>query len=128
MGSKLGTGAGPGQEDFSDKGELTTETSFEVPGAGRISEPSARMPERETPDVFVVAGAIKWFDVSKGFGFVVPDDDLPDVLLHVPACATMAIRLPMKVRVSFAKWSASPAACIDQRAHPFGCGSPRHAD
>lgn len=34
-------------------------------------------------EVFEVAGAIKWFDVSKGFGFVVPDDDLPDVLLHV---------------------------------------------
>lgn len=34
-------------------------------------------------DVFVVAGSIKWFDVSKGFGFVVPDEDLPDVLLHV---------------------------------------------
>ena len=31
-----------------------------------------------------VAGAIKWFDVSKGFGFVVPDDkQLPDVLVHV---------------------------------------------
>lgn len=34
-------------------------------------------------DLFVVAGTIKWFDVSKGFGFVIPDDDLPDVLLHV---------------------------------------------
>ena len=34
-------------------------------------------------DVFVVSGTIKWFDVSKGFGFVVPDEDLPDVLLHV---------------------------------------------
>ena len=34
-------------------------------------------------DVLVIAGSIKWFDVSKGFGFVVPDDDLPDVLLHV---------------------------------------------
>lgn len=31
-----------------------------------------------------VAGAIKWFDVSKGFGFVVPDrPGLPDVLVHV---------------------------------------------
>ena len=28
-------------------------------------------------------GAIKWFDVSKGFGFIVPDNGLPDVLLHV---------------------------------------------
>lgn len=34
-------------------------------------------------DVLKLAGAIKWFDVSKGFGFIVPDDDLPDVLVHV---------------------------------------------
>lgn len=34
-------------------------------------------------DVVVVAGAIKWFDVSKGFGFIVPDEKGPDVLLHV---------------------------------------------
>ncbi len=39
--------------------------------------------EGDAADVVVVAGRIKWFDVSKGFGFVVPDDDLPDVLLHV---------------------------------------------
>src|SRR6478752_3206573 len=30
-----------------------------------------------------MSGVIKWFDVSKGFGFVVPDDGGPDVLLHV---------------------------------------------
>ncbi len=34
-------------------------------------------------DIIEVAGAIKWFDVSKGFGFIVPDNDLPDILLHV---------------------------------------------
>ncbi|MEM8750904.1 MAG: cold-shock protein [Pseudomonadota bacterium] len=34
-------------------------------------------------EIMVVAGSIKWFDVSKGFGFVIPDEDLPDVLLHV---------------------------------------------
>jgi cold shock protein len=34
-------------------------------------------------EVLQLAGAIKWFDVSKGFGFIVPDDDLPDVLVHV---------------------------------------------
>jgi CspA family cold shock protein len=26
---------------------------------------------------------VKWFDPSKGYGFIVPDEDLPDVLLHV---------------------------------------------
>ena len=30
-----------------------------------------------------VSGRIKWFDVSKGYGFIVPDDGGPDVLLHV---------------------------------------------
>ena len=34
-------------------------------------------------DVIEVVGSIKWFDVSKGFGFIVPDDGRPDVLLHV---------------------------------------------
>jgi CspA family cold shock protein len=30
-----------------------------------------------------ISGVIKWFDVSKGFGFIVPDNGSPDVLLHV---------------------------------------------
>src|SRR5512139_4282383 len=34
-------------------------------------------------DLIEVAGVIKWFDVSKGFGFIVPDNGMPDVLLHV---------------------------------------------
>jgi CspA family cold shock protein len=34
-------------------------------------------------DLIQVSGRIKWFDVAKGFGFIVPDNGLPDVLLHV---------------------------------------------
>lgn len=34
-------------------------------------------------DVIEVAGSIKWFDVAKGYGFIVPDNGLPDILLHV---------------------------------------------
>jgi len=33
--------------------------------------------------VIELTGVIKWFDVSKGYGFIVPDSGLPDVLLHV---------------------------------------------
>lgn len=29
-----------------------------------------------------VQGRVKWFDVSKGFGFIVADDGGPDILLH----------------------------------------------
>ena len=30
-----------------------------------------------------LSGVIKWFDVAKGFGFIIPDNGMPDVLLHV---------------------------------------------
>ncbi|WP_299813736.1 cold-shock protein [uncultured Roseibium sp.] len=34
-------------------------------------------------DVFEIAGTIKWFDVGKGYGFIVPDSGENDILLHV---------------------------------------------
>jgi cold shock protein len=32
-----------------------------------------------------VRGTVKWFDPAKGFGFIMPDDAGPDILLHVNA-------------------------------------------
>lgn len=34
-------------------------------------------------DLSEISGSIKWFDVGKGYGFIVPDDGGTDVLLHV---------------------------------------------
>ena len=34
-------------------------------------------------DLVEITGLIKWFDVAKGFGFIVPDNGMQDVLLHV---------------------------------------------
>jgi CspA family cold shock protein len=34
-------------------------------------------------DLVEISGAIKWFDVAKGYGFIVPDEGGSDVLLHV---------------------------------------------
>ena len=39
--------------------------------------------EDAASDAFQVSGSVRWFDPSKGYGFIVPDQDLPDVLLHV---------------------------------------------
>ena len=34
-------------------------------------------------DLIEITGTIKWFDVAKGFGFIVPDNGMQDVLVHV---------------------------------------------
>ena len=67
----------------------------DLEAAQSLSESSARnsstgetVGERDVPvDIIEIAGTIKWFDVSKGFGFIVPDENTfgvnSDVLLHV---------------------------------------------
>eukprot|EP01012_Entosiphon_sulcatum_P057303 TRINITY_DN81049_c0_g1_i1.p1 TRINITY_DN81049_c0_g1~~TRINITY_DN81049_c0_g1_i1.p1 ORF type:complete len:193 (-),score=31.10 TRINITY_DN81049_c0_g1_i1:139-717(-) len=37
----------------------------------------------ESVDLIEITGVVKWFDVAKGFGFIVPDNGMQDVLLHV---------------------------------------------
>lgn len=39
--------------------------------------------EEAPGELIEVSGVIKWFDVAKGYGFIVPDTDMPDVLIHV---------------------------------------------
>ena len=39
--------------------------------------------EGASAEVIEISGAIKWFDAAKGYGFIVPDNGGPDVLLHV---------------------------------------------
>jgi len=33
--------------------------------------------------IIEISGFVKWFDVARGFGFVIPDNGLPDVLIHL---------------------------------------------
>lgn len=50
--------------------------------SGTASDADARQDDQPL-DLVEIAGRIKWFDVSKGFGFIIPDSGMPDVLLHV---------------------------------------------
>ena len=43
----------------------------------------ADMGEVAAANLIEISGVIKWFDASKGYGFIVPDNGAPDVLLHV---------------------------------------------
>jgi CspA family cold shock protein len=49
-----------------------------------ISQDSETGPASDAAaEVIEIRGRIKWFDMAKGFGFIVPDNGLADVLLHV---------------------------------------------
>jgi CspA family cold shock protein len=37
----------------------------------------------EAVDLVEISGRVKWFDVAKGYGFIVPDNGAADVLLHI---------------------------------------------
>src|SRR5438477_8591454 len=52
-------------------------------GYGIAPEPIGDITDESAVSVIELTGAIKWFDVSKGYGFIVPDNGLPDILLHV---------------------------------------------
>jgi CspA family cold shock protein len=45
--------------------------------------PDVDLTDETAAQVIEVAGVIKWFDVAKGYGFIVPDNGMGDVLLHV---------------------------------------------
>jgi len=55
------------------------------PGAGYPlgTEGVGEITDETAVSVIELSGVIKWFDVSKGYGFIVPDNGLPDILLHV---------------------------------------------
>lgn len=76
-GSALSSGYGSGLDDLTGRRLGQQENGSANVESGLIEN------EALSPEAFEVSGTIKWFDVSKGFGFVVPDEDLADVLLHV---------------------------------------------
>ena len=58
--------------------------AFKVLGGGLKSDRGAGGAiGAEAASLIELAGVIKWFDVAKGYGFIVPDNGMPDILLHV---------------------------------------------
>ena len=51
---------------------------------GGLAPTSVRdIADQTAANLIEISGVIKWFDVAKGFGFIVPDNGMADVLLHV---------------------------------------------
>lgn len=50
----------------------------------------------------MATGTVKWFNPTKGFGFIQPDDGCPDVFVHISAVERAGLReLPEGQKVSY---------------------------
>lgn len=45
-------------------------------------EETAVVGDTTAVEVIEVGGVVKWFDISRGYGFIIPDEDMPDILVH----------------------------------------------
>lgn len=43
-----------------------------------------------------ISGLVKWFDPVRGFGFVIPDNGMPDVLLHLSCLKRDGFEAPLE--------------------------------
>jgi cold shock CspA family protein len=48
--------------------------------------------ERFEKDIVMNTGTVKWFNATKGFGFIQPDDGAADVFVHISAVERAGMR------------------------------------
>jgi cold shock protein len=48
--------------------------------------------ERFEKDIVMSTGTVKWFNATKGFGFIQPDDGAADVFVHISAVERAGMR------------------------------------
>jgi CspA family cold shock protein len=56
----------------------------------------ARNDEHPAVRIIQIAGFVKWFDVGRGYGFIIPDNGLPDVLLHLSCLKRDGFEAPLE--------------------------------
>ncbi len=72
-------------------------------GGFSAQTPSSGGSQDQPLQLIEVSGFIKWFDAAKGYGFIMPDNGKPDVLLHVTVLRTAASWRRQRGRASSSK-------------------------
>jgi cold shock protein len=62
------------------------------PGCSHRSEHAVRSDQVNAKEVLMATGTVKWFNATKGYGFIQPSDGSKDVFVHVTAVEKAGLR------------------------------------
>ncbi len=77
-------------ESVTEQVETTTQTD-----TGAAAPAVAYSPEPEV-QIFQVTGFVKWFDIARGYGFIIPDSGIRDVLIHLSCLKRDGFEAPLE--------------------------------
>jgi cold shock CspA family protein len=54
----------------------------------------AKARSSQESEVIRISGRVKWFDTMRGYGFIVPDNGMPDIVLHLSCLKRCGLDAP----------------------------------
>jgi len=68
----------------------------EVSGSNPGLDSSVKSSLDSSVRILQVSGLVKWFDVARGYGFIIPDNGMQDILLHLSCLKRDGFEAPLE--------------------------------
>lgn len=87
-------------KDVSPEGQADLEGVDQTAAATAGEQSAVAAQTSNAPDsdvqIFQVTGFVKWFDVARGYGFIIPDSGIRDVLIHLSCLKRDGFEAPLE--------------------------------